>query len=89
MLRLVPPGRSATGDPLAAGYDLGGFYDEMFSAAGVPRPHCERLAAYLANATPEQLEEQQQIVERAFLVQGITFAVYKEGTAPSGCSPST
>jgi uncharacterized circularly permuted ATP-grasp superfamily protein len=85
MLRLVPP--RATSDPLTASYDLGGFYDEMFAAAGVPRPHYEGLAAYLANATPQQLEEQQQIVERAFLVQGITFAVYKEGTGTERLFP--
>jgi len=87
MLRLVPPGRPAPPDPLTARYDLGGFYDEMFSAPGVPRGHCERLAAYLANATPEQLEEQQQIVERAFLVQGITFAVYNEGAGSERLFP--
>jgi uncharacterized circularly permuted ATP-grasp superfamily protein len=87
MLRLVPPGRPAADDPLTARYDLGGFYDEMFSAPGVPRGHCERLAAYLANATPEQLEEQQQIVERAFLVQGITFAVYNEGAGSERLFP--
>jgi uncharacterized circularly permuted ATP-grasp superfamily protein len=87
MLRLVPPGRPAAADPLTARYDLGGFYDEMFSAPGVPRGHCERLAAYLANATPEQLEEQQQIVERAFLVQGITFAVYNEGAGSERLFP--
>jgi len=79
----MPAGR----DRLTASYDPGAFYDEMFSAPGVPRPHCERLAAYLGTATAEQIEEQQQIVERAFLVQGITFAVYKEGTGTERLFP--
>jgi len=87
MLRLVPPAAPAGRDRLTASYDPGAFYDEMFSAPGVPRPHCERLAAYLGTATAGQIEEQQQIVERAFLVQGITFAVYKEGTGTERLFP--
>jgi hypothetical protein len=34
-------------------YDTGGFYDEMFAAPGVPRPHYAKLFRTLAEMAPE------------------------------------
>ena len=43
-------------DP-SAGYDVGGFYDEMFEAPGAPRRHYRAPGERLASLTRESLEE--------------------------------
>jgi uncharacterized circularly permuted ATP-grasp superfamily protein len=57
-------------------YDLGGVYDEVFDAAGEPRPHCRALIEELRLASAQTLRRQQVEADRAFLAQGITFTVY-------------
>jgi uncharacterized circularly permuted ATP-grasp superfamily protein len=57
-------------------YDPGGFFDEMFEAAGTPRSHYRALADMLGHLTFEELEERRHAVERAFVNQGIGFTVY-------------
>ena len=64
---------------LFEGYALGGFYDEMFEAPGVPRPHYADVFRRLAGMSPSQFEERRQIADLSFLVQGITFTVYADG----------
>jgi uncharacterized circularly permuted ATP-grasp superfamily protein len=64
---------------LFRGYDPGGFYDEMFAAPGVPRPHCAKLFRRLATMEAEQFQERRRLADLAFLVQGITFTVYSDG----------
>src|SRR5262245_37411680 len=59
-----------------SGYDLGGFHDEMFTAAGVPRPGCETFAKRLEELSGEELARRQLAAERAMLTLGITFNVY-------------
>ena len=66
----VPP------EPLDEGYDLGGFFDEMFEAPDRPRPHYRALAEHLAGLTAEEFEERRQTVDAAFVNQGIGFTVY-------------
>ena len=63
-------------------YDLDGVFDEMFVAAGRPRPHYHALLEELASVTPEELQRRQLDADRAFLTQGITFTVYgdEQGT---------
>src|SRR5207245_2630667 len=60
-------------------YDPGCFYDEMFAAPGLPRPHYATLYSELANMVPSQFEERRQLADFSFLLQGITFTVYSDG----------
>jgi uncharacterized circularly permuted ATP-grasp superfamily protein len=58
------------------GYDPGAFYDEMFAAPGVPRPHYARLHAALETLGPEQFRSRSALADRSLLHKGITFTVY-------------
>jgi len=64
---------------LFEGYDTGGFYDEMFSAPGQPRPHYAKLFHKLSTMAPAQFEERRRLADLSFLIQGITFTVYSDG----------
>jgi uncharacterized circularly permuted ATP-grasp superfamily protein len=70
--RLAP----VTTEPLEEGYDLDGFFDEMFEAPGRPRPHYRALAEHLAGLSAEEFDERRQSVDAAFVNQGIGFTVY-------------
>ena len=67
---------------LMAGYDTGGFYDEMFTTDAngnpVPRPHYSALVAHLATLGPGDLRRASELANRSFLHQGITFTVYSD-----------
>ena len=57
-------------------YQAEGFYDEWMAAPGIPRPEA-RLLVRMMDSLPEgELQRRQQAAERAFLLMGITFAVY-------------
>src|ERR1700761_5376822 len=60
-------------------YDTGPFYDEMFSAPGVPRPQYTKLFQKLVAMAPAQFEERRKLADLSFLLQGITFTVYSDG----------
>src|ERR1700740_2391009 len=64
---------------LFTGYDLGLFYDEMFSSAGKPRRPYATIFQRLASMAPEQFEERRKLADLSFLIQGITFTVYSDG----------
>ena len=68
-------------------YDPGPFYDEMFSAPGVPRPHYNKMFWNLAAKTPTQFEERRQLADLSFLLQGITFTVYSDGAGTERLFP--
>src|ERR1700726_365905 len=72
---------------LFEGYNPGEFYDEMFLAPGVPRPHYLRIFDKLAGLAPAQFEERRQLADVAFLLQGITFTVYRDGTGTGRLFP--
>ncbi len=57
-------------------YDPEGFYDEWMSAPGTPRPEATLLVRMLESLPPGELQRRQLAAERAFLLMGITFAVY-------------
>jgi uncharacterized circularly permuted ATP-grasp superfamily protein len=57
-------------------YDTGGFYDEMFDAAGQPRPGTEAVVNRFAELPLEELKRRQHAAETALLKMGITFSVY-------------
>ena len=58
------------------GYDTGGFYDEMFDAASMPRPEAQLLLDTIRALGDGQLERCQQAAERILVQLGITFNVY-------------
>ena len=60
-------------------YQVGPFYDEMFSAPDVPRPHYAKIFEKLGAMIPAQFEERRQHADLSFLLQGITFTVYSDG----------
>jgi uncharacterized circularly permuted ATP-grasp superfamily protein len=60
-------------------YQLSAFYDEMFSAPDVPRPHYAKIFEKLGGMMPGQFEERRQHADLSFLLQGITFTVYSDG----------
>jgi len=60
-------------------YEPAEFYDEMFSAPGVPRPHYVKMFDRLAGLAAAQFEERRHLADVAFLLQGITFTVYSDG----------
>ncbi len=51
-------------------------YDEMVDPSGDVRPHYAALARRVASLSDEDLAERQRLLERFFLLQGITFTVY-------------
>ena len=51
-------------------------YDEMIDPTGDVRPHYAALARRVASLSDEDLAERQRLLERFFLLQGITFTVY-------------
>src|SRR5258708_16749971 len=63
-------------------YWLGGSYDEMFEAEGLPRPHYRALYEMLLSLPIEEVRRRKQAADTSFLHQGITFTVYgrEEGT---------
>src|SRR6478735_7954011 len=59
-------------------YDPGAFFDEMFEAPGLPRPHYRALAEQLTGLSVEEFEARRHAVDASFLNQGIGFTVYGE-----------
>src|SRR5258708_31352374 len=59
-------------------YQVGPFYDEMFSAPDTPRPHYAKIFEKLGAMIPAQFEERRQHADLSFLLQGITFTVYSD-----------
>ncbi len=65
-----------------AQYDVGGFYDELIAADGIPRPGAQLLVDKIESLPPGDLAMRQRAAERLLLKMGITFNVYggEEGT---------
>ena len=61
-----------------AGYDPGGFYDEMFKPDGTVRPEYAYLLAQLEKIPRKDFRAKQYAAERALMSMGITFNVYSE-----------
>src|SRR3974390_2782709 len=72
---------------LFQGYDTGAFFDEMFLPSGEPRPHYANLFQMLATIPPAQFENSPHLADSVFLVQGITFTVYRDGTGTERLFP--
>jgi len=59
-------------------YEPGDFFDEMFSAEGVVRPHYAALFERFQTLDQEEFDQRRTAVDAAFLRQGITFTVYSD-----------
>ncbi len=57
-------------------YETVGFYDEIFAADGVPRPHGQLLLERLQGLSDGELQRRQKAADLALLNMGITFNVY-------------
>ncbi|HVL89525.1 MAG TPA: circularly permuted type 2 ATP-grasp protein [Actinomycetota bacterium] len=61
------------------GYDLGGFYDEMFQAPGVPREAYRALIDRIEGLSEGELLRRQRAAEAALMDLGVTFNAGTDG----------
>ncbi|MFZ9584475.1 MAG: circularly permuted type 2 ATP-grasp protein [Pseudohongiellaceae bacterium] len=59
-------------------YSSPGFFDELISASGKPRPCSRSPTAYLASLSDEELQRRQEAIKHAIKTMGISFTVYSE-----------
>jgi uncharacterized circularly permuted ATP-grasp superfamily protein len=57
-------------------YQSDGFHDEMFDAAGQPRPDCRSLYNRIRRMPSDDLARRQRAADRSMVQLGITFNVY-------------
>ncbi len=69
------PQRTAT---LLESYDVGRYYDEMFSADRNVRPGYRTLRDNIGRLSPDDLTRRKHAIERALYRMGITFNVYED-----------
>jgi uncharacterized circularly permuted ATP-grasp superfamily protein len=65
---------------LNAHYELGTFFDEMFTSGNgeAVRPHYRRLAERLGTLPQAEFDQRRAAVDLAFLRRGVTFTVYSD-----------
>ncbi len=63
---------------LFKGYQTDGFFDEVFSADGKPRPAYRSLIERFNRLTEPEIDERRKMADVSFLNQGITFTVYND-----------
>ena len=68
-------------------YDTQGFYDEMFDAAGRPRPHARLLLETVESLSDGHLLRYKHAAERLLLQMGITFNVYGDSAGTERIFP--
>jgi uncharacterized circularly permuted ATP-grasp superfamily protein len=61
-----------------SGYEVGDFFDEMFAAPGVVRPHYSKLFARFKEMERDEFERKRELAASTFLSQGVTFTVYND-----------
>ena len=61
-----------------SGYDVGDFFDEMFAAPGVVRPHYSKLFERFKQMERSEFERKRELAASTFLSQGVTFTVYND-----------
>ncbi len=71
------PAPTAAHSPIEA-YTPASFYDEGFSASGVPRAHYRALVRALSELSLDELADRRSRLELAFMNQGVTFTVYRD-----------
>ncbi|MDQ2659099.1 MAG: circularly permuted type 2 ATP-grasp protein [Verrucomicrobiota bacterium] len=61
-----------------SGYEVGGFFDEMFAGPGEVRPHYSKLLERFKEMERAEFERKRELAASTFLTQGITFTVYND-----------
>ncbi len=74
-------------DSFFANYQLDGFFDEMFSAPGVARPHYQQLFERFQAMSHEEFQRKRALADASFLSQGITFTVYGDNAGTERIFP--
>src|SRR6202171_6230636 len=59
-------------------YEIGEFFDEMFAAPGVARPHYAQLFSRFNEMEREEFERKRSLAASTSLSRGITFTVYDD-----------
>lgn len=70
-----------------AEYDTAEFYDEMYSAPGVVRPHYRKLLQRFQEMAEGDFERKQLLATNTFLNQGVTFTVYSDNQGTERIMP--
>jgi uncharacterized circularly permuted ATP-grasp superfamily protein len=61
-----------------SGYEVGEFFDEMFVAPGVARPHYTQLLSRFNEMERDEFERKRSLAASTSLSRGITFTVYDD-----------
>lgn len=62
------------------GYNsIAGVWDEMYLQNSDIRTHYQKVIDYLSHESPEELGKKEELAQRLFMKQGITFTVYNSG----------
>src|ERR1700722_17325469 len=75
-MRMIQVQTSANQTGLFQGYDLGGFFDEMFDGDRTARSHYARLFSTLGGMTATEFRARCELADLTLVNQGITFTVY-------------
>ncbi|MEM6839373.1 MAG: circularly permuted type 2 ATP-grasp protein [Cyanobacteria bacterium P01_C01_bin.120] len=59
-------------------YDPGDFFDELFAAAGKPRPAAAELVKRIQSLPLEELQRRQEAAQNMLFKMGVTFNVYSD-----------
>lgn len=68
-------------------YDVGDFFDEMFSAPGTVRPHYQKLMSRFGEMREGEFERKLALASDTFLNQGVTFTVYSDNKGTERIMP--
>jgi uncharacterized circularly permuted ATP-grasp superfamily protein len=75
---MAEPAHDRPAEDLFRGYALGSAYDEMFEAAGRPRPHYQALYRRLQGLSPEEFRRRKAMTDLSMLQDGVGFTVYRQ-----------
>ena len=70
-----------------SGYEVGDFFDEMFSAPGEVRPHYRSTLKRFDELSAAEIEKKYRLATQTFLNQGITFTVYSDNQGTERIMP--
>ena len=68
-------------------YEVGDFYDEMFSGPGAVRPHYRKLLERFADMREGDFGRKEALASNTFLNQGVTFTVYSDNKGTERIMP--
>jgi uncharacterized circularly permuted ATP-grasp superfamily protein len=68
-------------------YAVAAHYDELYDAAGAPRPHYAKVAASLARIDRDEILARVQAINTALLQRGVTFTVYADSAGTERVFP--